>query len=224
MRALGIKKLKIGIMEQLELFYSIFLDWNSRLNLSSLKGEDDTIEKHFLDSLLLGSHLTGKKGIDVGSGGGFPGLILAIANPENKFTLVESIGKKCKFLKFAKEKLKLTNVEVINGRAETLELSSNSNNDFATARAVASLAVTLEYVAPLLKIGGEYIAQKSSKFEEELELSKKSSNILGMEFKKIVKYILPSSGIERSLIIFEKSRETPNSYPRKVGMARKKPL
>ena len=201
---------------QLELFkkyYEILLDWNEKINLISRK-EQNILEKHFLDSVLFLPeieklpirHLTFdiRHFLDIGSGGGFPGIPLAIMKPEWKFTLCESIKKKTNFLEHLVKELNLTNVEIIHARVETLHVAhkvseprpqsgraTSQKYDFVTARAVARLDVLIKYALPLLKKGGYLLAYKSKDIDDEIKNVTLPLQILSKEI----------NGVERKLVV-----------------------
>lgn len=224
----GMERLKIPLFEtevlnKLETFYIFFKQWNEKINLSALREEDEIIEGHFLDSFALNKYIEGEI-LDIGSGGGFPAIPLAIANPLKQFTLVESIGKKGHFLENAKKEIGINNMKIVNKRAEELADDLKNRFDCGTARAVASLSVTMEYVAPFLKTGGIFIGQKTADYHKELEKCRKCSEILGMNLKKVENLELPFKKPNRSIILFEKIGETPKKFPRKIGVPKKSPL
>lgn len=205
-------------------FLKIFLEWNDKINLSGLKSEKEILEKHFLDSIFLSSYLKEGNAIDIGTGGGFPGIVLAISNPNIDFTLVDSIAKKTKFLEHVKESLKLRNVRVINSRAESLEEDEREKYNYAFARAVAKLNVILEYVIPFLKVDGEFLSQKSISFEEEIKESFNALKLLNAKIIDIKSFTLPISNQQRVLIFIKKLKESSKLFPRKEGLPSKKPL
>lgn len=221
-------KLNINIekekLEKLLEFLNIFLEWNSKINLSGLKEKDDILEKHFVDSIFLNKFLKDGKAIDIGTGGGFPGMILAIINPHISFTLVDSINKKTNFLMEVKEKLNLKNVEIINSRAEDLSKNLRETFDYAFARAVGKLNNILEYIIPYLKVEGIFIAQKGPNFEEEVLDSQNALAVLNSKIINIEKFILPNSNQERVSIIIKKMKESNEKFPRKSSLILKKPL
>ena len=189
---------------QLELFkqyYSFLLDWNKKINLISRKGEDSIIEKHFLDSILFLSEferLTNQiptNVLDIGSGGGFPAIPLAIMKPEWNFTLCESTTKKANFLALLVKELNLQNkVTIINDRVETLHATSPRQQfDLITARAIAKLDELIRYSKPILKKGGYLIAYKAKDIDDEI---KNISLPMKIYSKKI-------NDVERKLIVVE---------------------
>jgi 16S rRNA (guanine527-N7)-methyltransferase len=186
---------------------------------------------HILDSLgcfLFAPLLQARRIADVGSGGGLPGLPIKIAQPALRATLLESTGKKARFLRHAIERLTLDGVKVIDGRVEEVAHVSGyrGTHDVVTARAVARLSVVAEYCVPLLKVGGHVISMKAKLETEELSEGVRAAESLGARVSEVLQVPhLPQVGAkERRLVILEKVRETPGKYPRKVGVPAKKPL
>ncbi|MFA6308491.1 MAG: 16S rRNA (guanine(527)-N(7))-methyltransferase RsmG [Clostridia bacterium] len=174
------------------------------------------------DNLYVGSKLSL---IDIGSGAGFPGIPVKILRDDISVTLVDSLEKRVKFLKEVTARLDLKGMSSLHGRAEDFGMNPKYRErfDICTARAVANLPVLLEYCLPFVKIGGIFIAMKTSN-NEEMENSKKALEILGGEIEKINDITLPSSSIKRSIIVVGKKRATPAQYPRKAGKASKGPI
>jgi 16S rRNA (guanine527-N7)-methyltransferase len=172
------------------------------------------------------SYVDGKLSlIDIGSGAGFPGIPVKILRDDISVTLVDSLEKRVKFLREVTERLDLKDMTSLHGRAEDFGMNPEYRErlDICTARAVANLPVLLEYCLPFVKIGGIFIAMKTSN-EEEMENSKKALEILGGEIEKINDITLPASSIKRSIIVVGKKRATPAQYPRKAGKASKEPI
>ena len=214
--------------EQIEAFatyLNMLKEWNNFFNLTAIVDDEQIVEKHFLDSLIPLKYvsLKDKKIIDIGTGAGFPGMVIAIALPEAKITLLEPNNKKIRFLKAVKEKLRLENVIIIAGRAET-ENELREEYDFAIARAVKQLNILVELSTPLLKVKGFFIAMKSSSVNEEILLSKRALNILNCAIQAIHQDILPTEKDERATVIIVKNDKTPNCYPRSYHLISAKPL
>lgn len=214
-------------IKKLEEFKNILLEYNEKFNLTSIKEEKEIYVKHFVDSLKGEKFF--KKGasvLEVGSGGGFPSIPLMIIREDLKFTLVESTGKKCEYLKEAVRLLKTNNVEVICDRAEVLGKNEKYREKFdvVTARAVAKLNTLSEYCMPFIKVGGSFIAYKGESVEEEVKEGNNAIKILGGEIKEIYKYDLKVTQGSRGIVVIEKVKNTPEKYPRGQGKERSKPL
>ena len=184
----------------------------------------EIILKHFVDSLEILNYfdLHKKSLLDVGTGAGFPGIALAIAVPDLHVTLLESNGKKISFLNEVVRELELENVDIIQGRSE--ELSLRETFDYVTARAVKELNVLLEISFHLVKVGGAFIAYKSSAVNEELENAKHALKCLEINDVKKYEYVLPKSKDLRCLVELKKSQKTLKKYPRNYSEIVKKPL
>ncbi|MEE8637698.1 MAG: 16S rRNA (guanine(527)-N(7))-methyltransferase RsmG [Candidatus Margulisiibacteriota bacterium] len=209
-----------------DLYLKELLAWNKKFNLTAITDPEEIRIKHFEDSLtiLQTIKLTNQSVIDVGTGAGFPGIPLKIVCPELKLTLLEATQKKVEFLKHIVSVLNLQDVEIFWERAEEIVKNKRESFDIALSRAVAKLNVLCEYCLPLVKIGGMFIAYKEKEIEKEVEESKNAIHILGGKIKEIKKVKLPNSDIIRSLVIIEKISPTPPRFPRRAGMAKKKPL
>ncbi len=164
--------------------------------------------------------------IDVGTGAGFPGIPLAILFPEAKFTLMDSLNKRIKFLNEVILQLGLTNVETIHSRAEDLARNSKYREqyDYAVSRAVANLSTLSEYCLPFVKPTGNFVSYKSERLSEELVAAEKAISLLGGTVKDQIDFQLPESDIYRNLLILEKVKPTSKKYPRKAGLPSKEPL
>ena len=208
-------------------YMDVLKDWNKKINLTAIEDDIDIIIKHFLDSLSIMPYLEGddKSLIDVGTGAGFPGIPVKICKGKLGVTLLDSLDKRIKFLNEVVNKLGLTGINAVHGRAEDFgkNLQYREKFDYAVARAVASLPVLLEYCLPFVKTGGLFIAMKGSNIEE-VDISSKALNILGGEIENIYTITIPSSDIKRNIITVRKLRQTPTKYPRKAGKPSKVPL
>lgn len=212
--------------ESLKIFLKELLEWNSKFNLTAIKDPEEIWHKHFLDSITVLNSIpkNAVKIIDIGTGAGFPGLVVKILNPRLHITLLEATGKKVNFLKHIIKTLDLKNIEAVQNRAELLANHPNYRESFdvALSRAVAYMPTLLEYTIPFLKVGGVFIAQKKEGIEE-IESSKNAIDLLGgkiIEVKKIESEILTG----RQLVIIEKIKVTPKEYPRQEGLTKKRPL
>jgi len=202
--------------------------WNERVNLTSIEGEDEFIIKHLIDSLILLKKIEiapGARVIDVGTGAGFPGIPLKLKRKDLKVYLMDSNRKKAEFLENAIKNLGLKETYVLCGRAESLgkKPEYRENYDLVVARAVSSLNVLSEYCLPFARIGGLFVAMKGREPEKELVEARDAVEVLGGKIKEVVQYELPE-GLQRSLILVEKVKETPEKYPRREGMPEKRPL
>jgi 16S rRNA (guanine527-N7)-methyltransferase len=217
---------------QLEAFdwYASELEvWNKRFNLTSVTDRNQIEIKHFLDSLscLTAMHpRPGERIVDIGTGAGFPGIPIRIACQQVHLVLVESIGKKAQFCQHVLDNLELANVEVINSRAEQVGRLAEYREsfDWAVARAVAKLPTLLEYLLPLVKVGGGAIAQKGETAPAEAQSAEVALEVLGGELEEIVRVELPSVTETRHLVVVRKSAATSEKYPRRAGIPGKRPL
>lgn len=198
---------------------------NSITNLTAIRDDKEIIEKHFIDALFLTKFISSnvKSAIDIGTGAGFPGMVLAIALPNIKFTLTDSIEKKTSFLREVKEILGLENVEVITARSEELVKDGRREKyDLGLCRGVAELRVIMEYVIPFIKVNGIFLSQKMS--EDEIANADNALNILNSKINYVHKFNLPYSNDNRVVIEIEKIEATDEKYPRRAGIAVKRPL
>lgn len=203
--------------------------WNTHTNLTAIIEPQAVAVRHFLDSLSLAPYLktdNPKKMIDVGTGAGFPGMVLAILFPHHQITLLEATGKKIKFLDHIIGLLGLKNAFTLNERAEDAGQMSGhrAKYDVVMARAVARLPALLEYMLPLAKVNGACIAMKGVSAQGELADSKVALKTLGGRFDKIETVMLPAVEEAHHLVFIQKVGQTPSDYPRKPGIPAKKPL
>ncbi len=210
-------------------YQQVLLDWNTRINLTAIREESEVEVKHFMDSLSLYPTLRKHKVaslIDIGTGAGFPGIPLKILDPLLKLVLVESIEKKARFCQHILDTLQLQDAQVVVERAEAVgqNAAHREQYDCAVARAVAALPVLLEYLLPLVRVGGIAIAQKSAAVEEELAQARNACAILGGADMHVQQVTIPGLDAERNLVIVEKVKPTPATYPRRIGLPSKKPL
>jgi 16S rRNA (guanine527-N7)-methyltransferase len=217
---------QLGALQRYE---SELMAWNSRFNLTAIRSPEEIAVKHFLDSLscmLVMRETRLERVIDVGTGAGFPGLVLKIVNPGMKLTLVESVGKKAGFCEHIVECLKLEGVEIITERAETVGHLAwhRQSYDWAVARAVAILPSLAEYLLPLVRVGGFMLAMKGQGAHAEAQTAENALRILGGRLQRIVPVALPGVAEEHHLVVVAKTSATPPGYPRRVGLPVKKPL
>ncbi len=212
--------------EKLEVFRALLLEYNQRYNLTAITEEKDVTFKHFLDSAAGVDLFTqNAKVAEIGSGAGFPSIVLKILRPDLSFDLFESVGKKCDFLRVVAQELAFTGVNVYNLRAEDGAKKSEFREryDFATARAVARMNTLSEYCLPFVKVGGKFIAYKSGDTTE-IEEAKTAYKELGGKLSAVYAYSLPEGYGERVLAVVEKTKPTPTKYPRGQGKERSNPL
>ena len=210
-------------------FYEYLTEKNKVMNLTGITEFEEVLVKHFLDSLTCVKALDMvkvKKVIDIGTGAGFPGIPLKIMFPEITFTLLDSLRKRVNFLEETFDITGLTKIEAIHGRAEEFARNKNYREkyDVCVSRAVSNLATLSEYCLPYIRKGGYFVSYKSGKIQEETEHAANAVRILGGEIKDIIYFQLPDSEIERSLVVIEKIKNTPQKYPRKAGTPAKEPL
>ena len=216
-------------IEQFLRYYELLVTWNEKMNLTAITEYNDVMKKHFIDSLSLCKaidNISDLSVIDIGTGAGFPGLVLKIAFPNLKMTLLDSLNKRILFLNQVIEELGLKVIETMHGRAEDFagKPDYRESYDLCVSRAVANLTTLSEYCLPFVKIGGFFVSYKSEKIEEEMSQAKNAISLLGGEIKKQTKLTLPSSDIYRNLVVIEKKKNTPKKYPRKAGLPSKEPL
>ncbi len=213
--------------EQFYDYYELLVERNKVMNLTAITDFKEVVKKHFADSLtLLRIHNMDevRSMIDVGTGAGFPGIPLKIVCPDVKLTLLDSLGKRVKFLEDVAGKLDLRGVECVHSRTEDLAGNSyyREQYDLVTARAVAAMNVLSEYCLPYVKIGGVFAAYKSGTIEEELAAAERAISVLGGKVRATEKFQLDDMG--RSIVLIEKTRKTPKSYPRKAGTPSRSPI
>jgi len=206
----------------------VFLEENSKLNMSALRTESACWTGNILDSLSLLDALPTKHGslIDVGTGGGFPLLPLAIALPETRCTGLDAIRKKMEAIKRMNARLLLSNVELVTERSEIIakKPAYREKFDLVTARAVAPISILLEYTVPFARVNGYVILWKSLHIDEELRESEKAQSMLHTRLERTHVYDLGGDWGKRQLLLFKKESPTPKEYPRGVGEAKKIPL
>ncbi len=213
---------------QLKKYYELLVEWNEKINLTAITEYKEVVWKHFIDSALLLKCMefsNGKRILDVGTGAGFPGMVLAILSPEKEFVLLDSLGKRVEFLKLVADELNLQNVSSYHGRAEDYGRKEDFRNqfDFVVSRAVAELPLLLEYCIPFVKKNGYFISYKGRKYKEEIENSTNAFEKLYCESKTVYEFSLENEE-ERFLVFIENKENTDLKYPRKAGKPKKKPL
>lgn len=219
-------------IEQFLLYYEMLVEKNQVMNLTAITEFDEVLKKHFVDSLSLVKAYDLNRSdieislIDIGTGAGFPGIPLKIAFPHLKITLMDSLNKRIDFLKEVIDTLELDGIDAIHGRAEDYAKPDRLREqyDLCVSRAVANLSTLSEYCLPYVKVGGKFISYKSEKIVEEMKDAEYAINILGGKVERQIDFYLPDSELYRNLFVVEKCGITPLKYPRKAGMASKKPL
>lgn len=214
-------------LAQLKQYYELLIKWNEKMNLTALTAPEDVSLKHFADSLLLLRYCDIEKEarvIDVGTGAGFPGMVIKIARPDIQLTLLDSLQKRLGFLDEVCNELGFDDVDLIHSRAEDGSRTELRDSfDIAVSRAVASLNTLCEYDMPYVKVGGRFIAMKGKEAQEEMAAAENAIHTLGGELLQKYDFILGEAG-ERSIIEIKKIAATPDAYPRRSKHIKNKPL
>jgi 16S rRNA (guanine527-N7)-methyltransferase len=232
----GAEKLGVGLkpiqLEQFESYYRELVDWNQRVNLTTITGYEEVQLKHFLDSLTITLAWPSKinsaelRLIDVGTGAGLPGIPLKIVFPDIKLTLLEATAKKADFLRYITKKLGLADVEIAVGRAEEVAHRPGYREgfDLVLSRAVAALPTLVELALPFTAVGGSFIAQKKGNIAEEIDRADKAISLLGGRLREVKRVNIAEFTDERYLIVIDKVSPTPEKYPRRPGIPAKRPI
>ena len=226
----GFSAMKLSVSDaqiaQLEDFTARMLETNKVMNLTRITDPKEIAEKHLLDcaSLLQAADFSKKSVVDVGCGAGFPGMPLHILCPSCELTLLDSLGKRIRFLQGCIDAMNLSDIEAVHARAEEFAAKHREQYDFAVSRAVAQLNVLAELSLPLVKQGGAFITMKSKDTDEELERAKKAIRLLGGEIEKIIDYTIPHTEITHRLVVIRKKNHTPKQYPRPFRKISASPL
>lgn len=226
---------EVSLPKDGEDYFQIYLNelslWNARINLTALKEPKHIALGHFADSLapmIIDKVFSAKHAhaIDIGTGAGFPGLPLKVINPDWRMSLVDSIGKKCDFLRAVVGAMELNRVDVLQKRSEELGLEKDHREkyDFAFARALSSLSTLIEYGLPFLKIDGLLIAHRGRTAADEASRVNVALEELGGEIAEVRHYEIPELGGSRALVVIRKVKPTSKHYPRRTGVASKRPL
>lgn len=222
------KKLGIELtsqqLEKLNQFYELLISWNQKMNLTRIIEKEDVYLKHFYDSLTLSKVIDLKQDLtlcDVGSGAGFPGIVLKICFPNLKITLLDSLQKRVNYLNEIIKELDLKNIEAIHTRAEDYAKQNREKFDIVTARAVANLKILSELCIPMVKVNGLFIAMKAN-IEEEIENSTEILKKLDSKIEKIETFYLPIENSIRNIIMIQKQKSTNNLYPRRIEKMKEK--
>ena len=214
---------------EIEKFYQymkLLLEWNEKINLTAITDESEIIRKHFIDSLTISKLIKEDTNVvDVGTGAGFPGMPLAITK-KVKVTLVDSLNKRINFLNIVKEAIELDNVNTVHGRAEEVGQNEKYREkfDYAVSRAVAPINVLLEYMLPLVKVGGYCLCMKGPKVIDEMQGIENVAEKLGGKYIKLEELEIPGEESRKNVIIIKKVESTNKKYPRKPGTPAKQPL
>ena len=213
-------------VQKLRRYADQLTETNRVMNLTAITEEDDIARLHFLDcaALLKMADFHGKRVIDVGTGAGFPGLVLKILCPDLELTLLDSLDKRIHFLQTVCDELSLTGVTCIHARAEEPSPELRGHFDIATARAVAGLNILSELCLPYVKRGGTFLAMKGPDCAEEVRAAKKAAALTGGQILEIRDYEIPGSGIHHAAVIVQKTGATPARYPRRWAQIKKAPL
>lgn len=224
-------KLSAKQEQQFKTYFKELITVNEHVNLTRITEEDEVYLKHFYDSLtplqLVPEVFTeGAKVCDVGAGAGFPSLPIKILRPDLRLTIVDSLGKRLKFLQELLDKLEISGVELVHGRAEDVGQNPayREQFDLVTARAVARMSVLSEYCLPLAKTGGKFVALKGPKAASELADAKKALDTLGGKVSFSQEFTLAGTEEERTIVVVDKVKKTPAKYPRQAGTPNRKPL
>ena len=223
-KELGIE-LTEEMLQKLNDYADFLLEYNTHTNLTAIKTKEEVYLKHFYDSLTLTKIANLKEGtlLDVGTGAGFPGLVLAIVFPNLEVTLLDSNNKKITFLNECIAKLQIKNAQTVYSRAEDYTKVHRESFDFVTSRAVANLRILLELNIPAIKVNGHFLVMKGN-LEEELEDSKNTMQVLSCKIIRQEEFNLPKNGGTRTLLNIQKTKETDQKYPRTYDKIKKKAL
>ncbi len=227
---LELEKLNIDVTEEeldkLNIYYNLLIDYNKVMNLTGITVEKEVYLKHFYDSLTIVKAINLNKVntiCDIGTGAGFPGLVIAIFFPDIKVTLVDSLRKRIDFLNIVINKININNVETIHDRIEEFSIKHINEYDVVTSRAVAKLNILLELSINMVKLDGYFIALKGN-VKEEIENSKNAINLLDCKLEEIIDFYLPIENSYRSIVKIKKIKNTNSKYPRKFDKIKKNPL
>lgn len=210
-------------------YKDLIQEWNEKVNLTAITEDEEIIKKHFIDSIKIFKFDFLKNAtslIDIGTGGGFPGIPIKIINEKINVVLLDSLNKRINFLNEVIKKLELQNIKTLHGRAEDFskKIEYREKFDIATSRAVANMTVLSEFCIPYVKVGGYFIALKGPSIDEEILDAKNAIGTLGGKLDDIIKVQIEESDLKHNLVIVKKIKETPKQFPRKAGVVTKRPL
>ena len=225
-RGLARLGLSADAVPQLEAYAALLLEKNRVMNLTAITDPQEVATLHLLDcaALLTMADLRGKQVIDVGTGAGFPGMVLRILEPDFDLTLLDSLGKRVDFLREVCAALSLQRVDCVHARAEEFAADHRQQYDVAMSRAVANLNVLCELALPLVKVGGQFLAMKSISSDQEIRGARGAIGQLGGHIADIRDYTVPETQVRHRLVVIEKVKETPAIYPRSFARIKKAPL
>ena len=217
------------LIEKFRIYMEGVLEWNEKVNLTTITDPDEFVIKHFIDSIICANYpeyINAVKIIDVGTGAGFPGIPLSIISPEKEFILMDSLNKRLKIIDELCQRADIKNVVTLHARAE--ELAKNKAHreryDLCVSRAVANMAVLAEYCLPFIKVGGFLMAYKGPEAENEVREAAHALSLLGGRAEEIRNGNLKEFGIDHKVVVIKKVSNTPSKYPRKPGTPTKEPL
>lgn len=217
------------LIEKFRIYMEGVLEWNEKVNLTTITDPDEFAIKHFVDSIICANYpeyINAAKIIDVGTGAGFPGIPLSIISPEKEFILMDSLNKRLKIIDELCQRSDIKNVVTLHARAE--ELAKNKAHreryDLCVSRAVANMAVLAEYCLPFIKVGGFLMAYKGPEAENEVREAEHALYLLGGRAEEIRNGNLKEFGIDHKVVVIKKVSNTPSKYPRKPGTPTKEPL
>lgn len=222
-------ELSEGQLKQFHTYFELLVEWNEKMNLTAITDKPSVYLKHFYDSISAAFYMDFDKVqslCDVGAGAGFPSIPIKICFPHLQLTIVDSLNKRIQFLTHLSEQLQLDQVDFVHSRAEDFGQNPKYREQFdlVTARAVARLSVLSELCIPLVKTNGHFVAMKAASGDEEMKDAKKALTVLGAKLVDSHSFLLPIEDSERSIFIFNKTKNTPKKYPRKPGIPNKSPI
>ncbi len=210
-------------------YKELIQEWNQKINLTAITDDEEIIKKHFIDSIKVFNCdyvKNAKSIIDIGTGGGFPGIPMKIVKEDSKMVLLDSLNKRINFLNEVINDLNLSNIKTIHGRAEDFAqtVEYRQRFDLAVSRAVANLTVLLEFCLPYVKVGGYFVALKGPAIEDEIKAAEVALKVLGGKIEEIIEVDIEDSDLKHNLLVVKKVKDTPKKYPRKAGMVTKNPI
>jgi 16S rRNA (guanine527-N7)-methyltransferase len=210
-------------------YKDLIKEWNQKVNITAITEDSEIIKKHFIDSIKIFKFsplASAKNIIDIGTGGGFPGIPIKIMEEKKEVVLLDSLNKRVKFLDEVIRNLNLVNISTIHGRAEDFARVDKYREmfDVAVSRAVANLTTLSELCIPYVKVNGYFVAMKGPSVEEEIIQAKNALSILGGKIEDVIQVSIEDSDLKHNLVIIKKIKSTPKTYPRQAGTASKSPL